>query len=46
LLDSDYEFAEWRLTRVSLDYHVELDGSSAPHQLIRQQVEARSTAAC
>ena len=34
----DYEFAEWRLARVSLDYHVEVDGFfySVPHGLIRR----------
>ena len=46
LPDSDYEFAEWRFARVSLDYHVELDGFfySVPHQLIREQVDTRITA--
>ena len=40
-----YEYAEWRLRRVSLDYHVEIDGHyySVPYRLIREQVEARST---
>ena len=26
LPDADYEFAEWRLARVGLDYHVEVEG--------------------
>jgi transposase len=41
-----YEYAEWRLRRVSLDYHVDIDGHyySVPYRLIREQVEARSTA--
>lgn len=26
LPDTDHEFAEWRLARVSLDYHIEIDG--------------------
>lgn len=41
----DYEFAEWRLTRVSLDYHVEFDSFfySVPHALIREQVDLRVT---
>jgi transposase len=41
----DYEYAEWRLVRVGLDYHVEIDGFyySVPHALIRQQVDARIT---
>jgi transposase len=46
LPDSDYELAEWRLVRVSLDYHVELGGFfySVPHKLIREQVDTRMTA--
>ena len=46
LPDTDHEFAEWRLARVSLDYHVELDGFfySVPHRLIREQLDARITA--
>ena len=41
-----YEYAEWRLRRVSLDYHVDIDGHyySVPYRLICEQVEARSTA--
>ena len=41
---TDYEFAEWRLARVSLDYHVEIDGFfySVPHGLIREQVDIRA----
>lgn len=43
---TDYEFAEWRLARVSLDYHVEYEGFfySVPHPLIREQVDVRATA--
>jgi transposase len=46
LPDTDREFAQWRFVRVSLDYHVELDGFfySVPHQLIREQVDTRVTA--
>jgi transposase len=46
LPDTDHEFAQWRFARVSLDYHVELDGFfySVPHQLIREQVDTRVTA--
>jgi transposase len=46
LPDADYEFAEWSLTRVSLDYHVEVCGYfySVPHNLIRAQVDTRATA--
>ncbi|UXN57628.1 IS21 family transposase [Phyllobacterium zundukense] len=41
----DYEFAEWRLARVSTDYHVEFERYfySVPHNLIRQQVDVRAT---
>jgi transposase len=43
---TEYEFAEWRLARVGLDYHVEANGFfySVPHALIRAEVEIRSTA--
>jgi len=42
-----YEFAEWKRCRVGLDYHVEIAKHyySVPHQLLRQEVEARITAA-
>ena len=38
-----YEYAEWRLRRVGLDYHVDIDGHyySVPHRLIREQLDAR-----
>jgi transposase len=38
--------AEWRIRRVALDYHVDIDGHyySVPHRLLREQVEARITA--
>ncbi|MDN3626167.1 IS21 family transposase [Methylobacterium isbiliense] len=41
----EYEFAEWRLARVNLDYHVEASGFlySVPHGLIREQVDLRLT---
>ena len=41
----DYEYAEWRLARVNLDYHVEAEGFlySVPHALIRAQVDVRLT---
>src|SRR5260370_14276651 len=43
--DAAYQFAEWRVAGVSLDYHVELDGFfySVPHSLIREQVDVRAT---
>jgi len=42
-----YEYAEWKRCRVNLDYHVEIAKHyySVPHQLIRQELEARITAA-
>ena len=42
-----YEYAEWKRCRVGLDYHVEIAKHyySVPHQLIRQEVEARITVA-
>ena len=42
----DYEYAEWRLTRVGLDYHVEVADFfySVPHTLIRAEVDVRVTA--
>jgi len=41
-----YVYAEWRIRRVSLDYHVDVDGHyySVPHRLLREQIEARITA--
>src|SRR3954462_9297679 len=41
-----YQYAEWRLRRVGLDYHVDIEGHyySVPYRLIRDQVEARLTA--
>jgi len=40
-----YEYAEWRLARVSIDYHVEVDRFlySVPHTLLREQVDVRMT---
>jgi len=41
-----FVYAEWRIRRVGLDYHVDVDGHyySAPYRLLREQVEARITA--
>jgi transposase len=41
-----YVFAEWRVRRVGIDYHVEVDGHyySVPHRFARAEVEARITA--
>ena len=40
-----YCFAEWRVRRVGVDYHVELEGHfySVPHRFARSQVEVRLT---
>ena len=45
LPEQDYTFAEWRLARVNLNYHVEAGGFlySVPHALIREQVDVRLT---
>jgi transposase len=45
LPEQDYEYAEWRLARVGIDYHVEVEGFfySVPHTLIREQVDTRAT---
>lgn len=42
-----YEYAEWKLARVGIDYHVEVDGHyySVPYRHAREQVEVRMTAA-
>jgi transposase len=46
LPEQDYEYAEWYLARVGIDYHVEVAGFfySVPHALIREQVDTRATA--
>jgi len=46
LPESPYEFAEWRICRVSIDYHVEVEAHyySVPHRFVRAEVEARFTA--
>jgi transposase len=40
-----YEYAEWRVRRVGLDYHIDIDGHyySVPHRLIRERLDARIT---
>jgi len=40
-----YVYAEWRLRRVGLDYHVDIDGHyySVPYRLLKEQIEARIT---
>jgi transposase len=41
-----YEFAEWKVLRVGIDYHVELVGHyySVPYRFAREQVDSRLTA--
>ncbi|TWB25244.1 hypothetical protein FB001_14447, partial [Ensifer sp. SEMIA 135] len=41
-----YVFAEWRIRRAGLDYHVEIERHyySVPYRFAREQVEARITA--
>ena len=45
LPETEYEYAEWKLVRAGIDYHVEIESFyySVPHALIRQQVDARIT---
>ena len=40
-----YVLAQWKLCRVNIDYHVEVDRHlySVPYQLVREQVEVRYT---
>ncbi len=40
-----YEYCEWRLRRVGIDYHVEIDAHyySVPYRFARAEVEARMT---
>jgi transposase len=46
LPESSYVFAEWRICRVSIDYHVEVEAHyySVPHRFVRAEVEVRFTA--
>ena len=41
-----YEYCEWRVRRVGIDYHVEIDAHyySVPYRFARAEVEARLTA--
>ena len=41
-----YQYAEWKQVRVHVDYHVEVHGHyySAPHSLVKTQLDARITA--
>jgi transposase len=46
LPEADWEYAEWKLSRVNIDYHIEVDGFfySVPHALIHAEVDVRGTA--
>jgi transposase len=41
-----YAYAEWKRARVSIDYHVEVEGHyySVPYALVKQQLEVRVSA--
>ena len=41
-----YEYAEWKLARVNIDYHVEVEGHYyfVPYALVRQQLDVRLSA--
>jgi transposase len=41
-----YEYAEWKLVRVNIDYHVEVEGHyySVPYALVRRQLDTRLSA--
>lgn len=43
---SPYVLAEWRIRRVSLDYHAEVEAHyySVPYRFVRAEVEVRFTA--
>ena len=45
LPQTPYEFAEWKVARVNVDYHIEVDRHyySVPHQLIKKQIDVRIT---
>jgi transposase len=45
LPDTPYAYAEWKLVRVNIDYHVEIDGHyySVPYALVKHQLDARLT---
>jgi transposase len=42
-----YQYAEWKMARVHIDYHIEVDRHyySVPHQLIQKQLDVRITPA-
>ena len=44
--DEPYEYSEWRVRRVGIDYHVDIEAHyySVPYRFARAEVEARLTA--
>ena len=42
-----YEFAEWKIATLNIDYHLSFDHHyySAPHQLVHRKLDVRATAA-
>jgi transposase len=42
-----YQYAQWKIARVHIDYHVDVEGHfySVPYRLVREQVEVRYTSA-
>lgn len=45
LPETAYQYAQWKIARVHIDYHVELEGHfySVPHRLVKEQVDVRYT---
>ncbi|MEQ1916478.1 MAG: IS21 family transposase [Gallionella sp.] len=45
LPENRYQYAEWKMARVGIDYHVEVTGHyySVPYQFARQEVDVRYT---
>lgn len=45
LPDEVYEYAEWKVARVNIDYHIEVDHHyySVPHSLVKQPLDVRLT---
>ncbi len=43
-----YEYAEWKVARVNINYHIDVDGHlySVPCELVQQQVDVRRTEGC
>jgi transposase len=46
LPDNPYEYAEWRVAKVNIDYHIEVERHyySVPFRLIREKLDVRLTA--